>query len=124
VSTASAEPQGPLIPLPQLTPTALRRAVAQITPSALPQLDRHLAEAAEQAEQAGDFAPLRAFAQQWGMHVAIERHPHRAARLHELERLVGGGADRDTVRAATAEIGRIVDAALAEIGLAPVRPAE
>ncbi|MFD7164110.1 hypothetical protein [Streptomyces violascens] len=48
------------------------------------------------------------------MFVAIERHPARAARLRELERIVDAG-EQDPAAAIT-EIRRIREAAAAEIG--------
>jgi hypothetical protein len=47
--------------------------------------------------------------------VAIERHPQRAARLHELEHVVDAG-ERDPAEA-IAEIRAIREAAEAEAGL-------
>lgn len=114
--TTAAHMDGPLIPMPELTPDGLRRAVAQITPGALPALVEHLAEAATAAQKGGSLGPLRAFTHRWALHVALERFPRRAARLHELEQLVESGtADPATARAAVAEIGRLVDEARAEI---------
>ncbi|MEV0558031.1 MULTISPECIES: hypothetical protein [unclassified Streptomyces] len=82
---------GPLIPMPELTPDALRAAVARIAPSRLPALTQHLFEAATNAQQTQSLAPLHAFAHSWAVFIAIEQHPHRAARLHELERIVDAG---------------------------------
>jgi hypothetical protein len=112
--TVAADADGPLIRMPALTPDALRRAVAQITPGALPAFTEHLSEAATQAQQLGSLGPLRAFNDRWALHIAIERHPRRAARLHELERLVESGAAGADSAAAVAETGRIIDAARAE----------
>lgn len=110
-----AGPHGPLIPMPELTPDALRAAVAKIAPSRMPALTKHLFEATTNAQQTSSLAPLRAFVHSWAVFVAIERHPERAARLHELERMVDSGHD-DPV-AALAEIRSIRDTAEREAGL-------
>ncbi|MFF9310850.1 DUF6247 family protein [Streptomyces sp. NPDC014748] len=108
-------PNGPLIPMPELTPDALRAAVARIAPSRVPALTRHLFEATTNARQTQSLAPLRAFVHSWAVFVAIERYPQRAARLRELERIVDAGEqDPD---AAIAEIRRIWQTAEAEAGL-------
>ena len=108
-------PYGPLIPMPELTPDALRAAVARIAPSRIPALTQHLFEATTNAQQTQSLAPLRAFVHSWAVFVAIERHPERAARLHELERLVDAG-EKDPVDS-IAEIRAIRDTAENEAGL-------
>ncbi|MFD4525451.1 hypothetical protein ACFWP7_16305 [Streptomyces sp. NPDC058470] len=65
--------------------------------------------------QTQSLAPLRAFVHSWAVFVAIERHPERAARLRELERLVDVGEDEPTE--AIAEIRTIRAAVEAEAGL-------
>ncbi|MFJ5547767.1 hypothetical protein [Streptomyces sp. NPDC093225] len=108
--TEHAASGGPLIPMPALTPAALRAAVAQIAPAHLPAFVEHLDRAAEQST----IAPLRAFLQWWGEFVAVQRHPARASRLHELEAAAAQAADRDTLDAAVAEIQEILAAARRE----------
>jgi hypothetical protein len=115
VSAQPDGPFGPLIPMPELTPDALRAAVARIAPSRVPALTQHLFEATTNAQQTQSLAPLRAFIHSWAVFVAIERHPQRAARLHELEQLVDAGR-QDPTEAIT-EIRRIREAAEAEAGL-------
>jgi hypothetical protein len=99
--------------MPELTPDALRAAVARIAPSRIPAFTQHLFEATTNAQQTQSLAPLRAFVHSWAVFVAIERHPERAARLRELERLVDVGEDEPTE--AIAEIRTI--RAAAEAGL-------
>ncbi|TVL87184.1 hypothetical protein [Streptomyces sp. SAJ15] len=108
-------PYGPLIPMPELTPDGLRAAVAKIAPSRIPALTRHLFEATTNAQKTSSLAPLRAFVHSWAVFVAIERHPKRAARLRELERIVDEGAADPAD--AIAEIGAIRQAAETEAGL-------
>ncbi|MEU7582626.1 hypothetical protein AB0B50_34160 [Streptomyces sp. NPDC041068] len=101
--------------MPELTPDALRAAVARIAPSRIPALTQHLLEATTNAQQTQSLAPLRAFVHSWAVFVAIERHPQRAARLRALEQLVNA-AEQDPADA-VAEIRRIRDEAEAEAGL-------
>ncbi|WP_432587360.1 hypothetical protein ABVG11_17960 [Streptomyces sp. HD1123-B1] len=108
-------PDGPVIPMPTLTPAALRAAVADIAPAQLPSFVEHLDRAVEQAAAQSTIAPLRAFLLWWGEFVAIQRYPSRAARLRELEALAEEATDRETVRTALAEIRQITDRAHAEI---------
>lgn len=103
----------PLIPMPELTPDALRAAVARIAPSRLPAFTQHLFEATTNAQRTQTLAPLRAFVHSWAVFVAIERHPQRATRLHELERIVDAGDQEPTE--AIAEMRAI--RAAAEAGL-------
>ncbi|MBO1337135.1 hypothetical protein J3486_38615 [Streptomyces sp. VRA16 Mangrove soil] len=101
--------------MPELTPDALRSAVAKIAPSRVPALTQHLFEATTNAQQTQSLAPLRAFVHSWAVFVAIERHPGRAARLRELEAIADAGdGDLATV---LSEITAIRDAAEAEAGL-------
>ncbi|MCX4827651.1 MULTISPECIES: DUF6247 family protein [unclassified Streptomyces] len=115
MSVQADGPYGPLIPMPELTPDALRAAVARIAPSRVPALTQHLFEATTNAQQTQSLAPLRAFVHSWAVFVAIERHPARAARLRELEGLVDAG--EGDLRAPMAEIRAIRETAEAEAGL-------
>jgi len=115
---------GPLIPMPELTPDALRAAVARIAPSRVPALTQHLFEAATNAQHTQTLAPLHAFVHSWAVFIAIERHPRRAARLRELERIVAAGdqepaeaiAEICAIRAA-AETDSASRAAVTRLGL-------
>jgi hypothetical protein len=82
--TTSAAGQ-PLIPQPPATVTALRQAVAQIAPAALPAFARELDQAADHARQGSDLAPLRRFVAQWAVYVHTQRQPHLSERLRHLE---------------------------------------
>ncbi|WP_326729068.1 DUF6247 family protein [Streptomyces phaeochromogenes] len=82
---------GPLIPMPELTPDALQAAVARIAPGRLPALTQHFFEATTNAQHTQTLAPLHAFVHSWAVFIATERHPRRAARLRELERIVAAG---------------------------------
>ncbi|MEV0278403.1 hypothetical protein AB0I22_18755 [Streptomyces sp. NPDC050610] len=114
--TASA-PEQPLIPQPPATVTALRQAIAQIAPAALPAFTRELDQAADQARQGSDLAPLRRFATQWAAYVQIQRQPRVAVRLRELEDLTESD-DAAQARRAAVEIGGILDDAYAAVARA------
>ncbi|WP_345662633.1 hypothetical protein [Streptomyces venetus] len=93
----------------------MRDAVARVAPSRLPVLTQHLFEATTNAQQTQSLAPLRAFIHSWAVFVAIERHPARAERLRQLERIVDLGEEDPSE--AIAEIRAIREAAEAEAGL-------
>jgi hypothetical protein len=113
--TVSSQPMGasgPLIPMPALTPDALRSAVAQIIPSRLPDLNEHLVRAATSDQRTSSVSPLRAFTTHWGTIISIEHWPQRAARFHACEELAADPlADPDEARAAATEAGQILRAA-------------
>ncbi|MFG2970922.1 DUF6247 family protein [Streptomyces sp. NPDC048288] len=115
MSAQTDGPFEPLIPMPELTPDGLRAAVARIAPSRVAALTQHLFEATTNAQQTQSLAPLRAFVHSWAVFVAIERRPERAARLHQLERLVDEGEQDPTD--AIVEIRVIWETAEAEAGL-------
>jgi hypothetical protein len=104
----------PLIPMPALTLDALRRAVAVVAPSRLPEFFQEIQDAFSQAGDEDSVFPIRHFYQRWGAAVAIERRPSLAARLHAAERAL---ADPDAkVRdRAVREAAEIVQAAYHEV---------
>lgn len=105
----------PLIPQPPATVTALRQALAQIAPAALPAYTRELDQAADQARQGAELGPLRRFIAQWAVYVHIERHPDLAKELRRCEDAAESG-DAAQARRAASEIGRILDEAHAAFG--------
>ncbi|OAH13869.1 hypothetical protein STSP_28470 [Streptomyces jeddahensis] len=113
--TTSASGQ-PLIPQPPATVAALRQAISQIAPAALPAFTRELDQAADQSRQGSDLAPLQRFIAQWAVYVHIQRQPDLAADLRRWEDTAESG-DATRARQAASEIGRILDEAHAAIGL-------
>ena len=109
-------PQGdePLIPMPALSLSALRQAVATVAPSRLPEFFQEIQDAFTQAGDEDSVFPIRHFYQRWGAAIAIERRPSVAARLHAAERAL---ADPDpAVRdQAVREAAEIVQAAYREV---------
>jgi hypothetical protein len=104
----------PLIPQPPATVTALRQAIAQVSPAALPAFTRELDQAADEARLGADLGPLRRFSRQWAIYVHIQRQPHLAARFRELEERAQHG-DAAQAREAAMELGRILDQAQAAL---------
>ena len=99
----------PLIPMPEKTPAALRVAVTRLDPQdALPQFDRHWAEATREARDTYTLTPCRAFLEHWFTWVAVQRLPALAARITECERTVAQSTDRDERRSASAEIASLL----------------
>ncbi|MGR3931609.1 hypothetical protein [Streptomyces sp. BRA346] len=114
MTTQPDEYDGPLIPMPELTLPALRQAVAVVVPSRLPELFEDMQKAFVQAGEEGSVVPIQMFYRQWGVVVAIERHPEVARRLHAAERAME--SEDPQVRArAIREAGDIVRAAHREV---------
>jgi hypothetical protein len=78
-------PDAPRIAQPGSTPEELRAALALLCPDALPTFDAERAAALRQSREQVSAAPMRRFTGQWAVHIAVERHPERAARLRALE---------------------------------------
>ncbi|WP_420160387.1 DUF6247 family protein [Nocardiopsis sp. CNT-189] len=102
--------------MPEKTPAALRIAVARLAPEAVAKFDSHWASAMEQARQEYSLLPGRQFVEHWWTWVAVTRHPERAARLRECERVIADSDDRSLRRSAAEEIARILAASTAEAG--------
>ncbi|MFD7711555.1 DUF6247 family protein [Streptomyces sp. NPDC059785] len=113
--TTSASGQ-PLIPQPPATVAALRQAVGQIAPAALPAFTRELDQAADQSRQGSDLSPLQRFVAQWAVYVYVQRQPDLAADFRRWEDTAESG-DAAQARQAASEIGRILDEAHEAIGL-------
>ncbi|MFI0774794.1 hypothetical protein [Streptomyces sp. NPDC021212] len=99
----------PLIPQPPATVAALRQAIAQIAPAALPAFAREL-------DQAADLAPLQRFIAQWAVYVHIQRQPNIAKEFRHWEDAAETG-DATQARRAASPIGKILDDAHAALGL-------
>ncbi|MBT2408037.1 MULTISPECIES: DUF6247 family protein [unclassified Streptomyces] len=115
--TTSAAGQ-PLIPQPPSNVTALRQAVAQVSPAALPAFTRELDLAADQSRQGSDLAPLQRFIAQWAVCVHIQRQPQLAEELRRWEDMAATG-DAAQARRSAAEIGRILDGATTSLRPGP-----
>ncbi|MFC5724008.1 hypothetical protein ACFP1Z_27960 [Streptomyces gamaensis] len=108
------EPDAPLIPMPELTLPGLRRAVAVVVPSRLPEFFDEMQKAFVQAGEDDSVLPIRMFYRRWGVVVEIERHPRTAQRLHAAEAALNS-EDADVRARAVREAGEIVRAAHREV---------
>jgi hypothetical protein len=79
------EPDGPLVPRPERTPTALRIALAQVAPHRLPDMERQKDEAIALAARTGSLGPITQFLEAWALAIEIARVPSTAARLRAAE---------------------------------------
>ncbi|MFC7742553.1 hypothetical protein ACFQXA_18805 [Nocardiopsis composta] len=107
-------PDAPLIPMPALTPAALRSAVAQIAPARLPEFGEHLDRAAEQAAAQSTITPCTPSSSTGGVRRGAAL-PRRAARLRELEAAADSATDPDTLARLVAEIQQILAEAHREV---------
>jgi hypothetical protein len=98
-----------------MTLPGLQKAIATLAPSRLPELFEDMRQTFIWAEEQESIVPIRMFHVRWGTVVAIERIPSRATRFRECEHVVANAKNRDEVRAASIEIGRILAEAEAEV---------
>ncbi len=116
MSTAPYPPADqPLIPMPALTPNALRDAVRRLVPSREGEFRAELEQASTWAVEQSSLTPLRLFTIKWGTVVAIERIASRAARFHDLEYRTSTASTPDEARAISAELRAILLEAEREI---------
>lgn len=109
------EPAIPVLPQPPMTREALRAAVRQLDLTRLPEFDRDLGQAFDQAVQLSSTTPMRLFLEKWATLAAILRHPDRARRLREAENaLADPGIQHDAVQKARQAIASVLDLASRE----------
>lgn len=115
--TAQPEDPGPpVLPQPSMTHEALRAAVRQLDLTRLPEFDRDLGQAFDQAVQLSSTTPMRLFLEKWATIVAILRHPDRARRLSEAEKaLADPGIPHDAFQKARETITSVLDLASREV---------
>jgi hypothetical protein len=99
-----------LIPRPELTPPALRAAVARVVPGRLREMFEKMQAAFVQAGEEGTVVPIHMFYREWAVIVEIERHPQAATRMHSAEQALMSH-DAQVRDAAIREAGVIVRAA-------------
>jgi hypothetical protein len=100
--------------MPPLTLPALRRAVAAVAPSRLPEFFEEMQDAFTRAGEEDSVIPIRMFYRRWGVTVAIERNPEVAKRLHAAESALDH-EDPEVRARAIREAGEIVRAAHREV---------
>ncbi|MGY1497804.1 DUF6247 family protein [Streptomyces sp. QTS52] len=107
------------MPQPPTTRDALRKAVEQIALGRLPEFDRDLGEALDQAIQLSSTTPMRLFLEKWATIVTVERHPELARMMREAEQTIADpSAPEAAFRQAQAAVTRILDTASEEAGVA------
>jgi hypothetical protein len=99
------------MPQPERTPVAIRAAIARLDRAALARFEEDWAATMIRAREEYSVLPVRHLVEHWWMWVAVTRWPSLAARLRECERIVAESDDRATRRAASAEIGAILETA-------------
>ena len=101
----------PVLPQPERTPVAVRAAIARLDPAALARFEEDWAATMTRAREEYSVLPVRQLVEHWWLWVAVTRWPALAARLRECEQIVARSDDRATRRAASAEIGAILQTA-------------
>ncbi|MFD6286446.1 DUF6247 family protein [Streptomyces sp. NPDC060205] len=105
----AAESDAVIPPMPERTPKALRRALAEDAPHLLPDFDRHWKRAIADTY---DLGPVPAFMARWWIEYAIARDPKLDAHLHDLEQRAAEATDITEAKALLEEASRIRHEAL------------
>ena len=101
-----------MVPMPERTPVAIRAAVARLDVAVLPRFEAEWTAATAQARDEYSVMPVQHFTEKWWLWVAVRRWPELAAQLRECERRAAAADDLVDARAASAEIGEILRAAV------------
>ncbi|SPF05347.1 DUF6247 family protein [Streptomyces sp. MA5143a] len=96
-------------PMPERTPAALRRAIAEHAPQLLPDFDAHWKWAIADAY---DLGPVPAFMARWWVEYAIARDPKLDAYVTDLHHRVAECTDIDEAKALIEESANIRHQAL------------
>ncbi|GAB2869628.1 hypothetical protein GCM10027074_41600 [Streptomyces deserti] len=91
-------------PMPERTPKALRRAIAQHAPKLLPDFDKHWKKAIADAYDVG---PVPAFVAFWWGEYALARDPELDAHVHDLELRAAESTDLAEAKALLEEAAKI-----------------
>ncbi|MFF6983445.1 DUF6247 family protein [Streptomyces sp. NPDC008343] len=100
----AAEPDAVVPPMPERTPNALRRAIAENAPQLLPDFDAHWKRAIGDAY---DLAPVPAFLTRWWCEYAIARDPQLDAHVIELQHRAAEATDIAEAKALLDEVAKI-----------------
>ena len=93
------------------TPAAIRAATGRLDSAALARFEEDWAATMTRAREDYSVLPVRQLVEHWWLGVAVTRWPALAPRLRECEQIVAQSDDRATRRAASAEIGAILETA-------------
>ena len=105
----AAEPGSVVPPMPEGTPKALRKAIAQHAPALLPDFDAHWKWAIADTY---DLGPVPAFTARWWIEYAIARDPKLDAHLHDLEHRAAEATDTAEAKVLLEEASKIRHQAL------------
>ncbi|WP_327066641.1 DUF6247 family protein [Kitasatospora sp. NBC_01250] len=97
------------------TEAALRAAVNRLHAPSGALFEQEFRAAWEEAIQTESVVPMHVFLHRWAVWVCIERHPGKADRQHELERIVGTSEDVRARRAAAIELASMLSWAQQEL---------
>ncbi|MEU9189619.1 DUF6247 family protein [Streptomyces sp. NPDC048484] len=100
----AAEPDAVLPLMPERTPKALRRALAEDAPQLLPDFDKHWKRAIADTY---DLGPVPAFVARWWCEYAIARDPGLDAHVRDLYRRAEETADFAEAQALLEEVSKI-----------------
>ncbi|GAA1923256.1 hypothetical protein [Streptantibioticus ferralitis] len=110
-----ADHDGPTIPRPEKTFTALHAALAQVAPSRLPEMTAERDTVFTMATQHNSFGSIAMFQLKWATVIEVERLPAVARRLHAAEQAAQNAEDREALDHAMREIREIMDHARAQV---------
>ncbi|MBW5484406.1 DUF6247 family protein [Streptomyces bambusae] len=102
--TTATPASGPVPPMPEYTPQALRAAIAAHAPALLADFD---AAWRRQIADAYDIAPIPAFMARWWGEYALARDPELDRRVTDLEARAAAATDAETARKLLDEASRI-----------------
>lgn len=114
MTASQAGQDAPIIPMPELSLTELRRAIATVAAPRLPEFFEDMQRAFMAAGEEDSVVPIRMFYRRWGVVVEIERRPDVARRLHSAERDMES-PDAEVRARAIQEIGDIAREAHREV---------
>ncbi|MGI5143665.1 MULTISPECIES: DUF6247 family protein [unclassified Streptomyces] len=104
MTAATVGMRGPIPPMPERTPKALRAAIAEHTPKLLPDFDRNWRE---KIADTYDLAPLPAFMARWWAEFALARDPQLQSKVHRLEDEAAHATDNAHAKGLVEEAGRL-----------------
>ena len=100
----AAGPDPIVPPMPERTPKALRRAIAEDAPQLLPDFDAHWRRAIGDTY---DIGPVSAFLARWWCEYAIARDPELDAHVRDLHHRAAETADFAEAQALLEEVAKI-----------------
>lgn len=100
----AAEPDAVVPPMPERTPKALRRAIAEDAPQLLADFDNHWKRAIADTY---DLGPVPAFVARWWCEYAIARDPGLDAHVRDLNSRAAETADFAEAQALLEEVSKI-----------------